>query len=152
VADVRRYAGSRRNPQFGAEPLARSLASAGIGYEQFGDSLGGRRSRESSARVDNSAWQNPAFRAYADHMWTPEFDAGLQRLEGLARDRRTAIMCAEAHPSRCHRRLIADALLARGWTVVHLLADGRREPHALSPHSVIDDGRVSYPPQPSLDL
>ena len=151
VADVRRYPGSRRNPQFSAEPLARSLAGAGIGYEQFGDSLGGRRSRD-SARVDNSAWQNPAFRAYADHMWTPEFAAGLERLEGLARERRTAIMCAEAHPSRCHRRLIADALLARGWTVVHLLADGRREPHALSPHAVIDDGRVSYPPQPSLGL
>ncbi len=85
-------------------------------------------------------------------MWTPEFAAGLERLEGLARERRTAIMCAEAHPSRCHRRLIADALLARGWTVVHLLADGRRERHALSPHAVIDDGRVSYPPQPSLGL
>jgi uncharacterized protein (DUF488 family) len=152
VADVRRYPGSRRNPQFGAEALSRSLAEAGIGYEPFGASLGGRRSRQASAPVDNSAWRVEAFRAYADHMWSADFAAGLERLEALARERRTAIMCAEAHPSRCHRRLIADALHARGWTVAHLLADGRREPHGLSPHAAVKGGRVSYPSQPSLDL
>jgi uncharacterized protein (DUF488 family) len=152
IADVRRYPGSRRNPQFGAEALAASLVEAGIGYERFGDALGGRRLRQPSAPVDNSAWQNAAFRAFADHMWSPEFAAGLERLETLARKRRTAIMCAEAHPSRCHRRLIADALLARGWSVVDLLAGGRLEPHTATPHAVIADGRVSYPSQPSLDL
>jgi uncharacterized protein (DUF488 family) len=152
VADVRRYPGSRRNPQFGAEALAASLAESGIDYERFGDSLGGRRSRQASAPVDNSAWENAAFRAYADHMWSPDFAAGLERLERLARRWRTAIMCAEAQPSRCHRRLIADALLARGWTVVDLLADGRLEAHTATPHAVITDGRVSYPSQPSLGL
>jgi uncharacterized protein (DUF488 family) len=152
VADVRRYPGSRRNPQFGAESLRRSLAEAGIGYEPFGDSLGGRRSGSGSAPVDNSAWRVDAFRVYADYMWSPEFAAGLDALERLARERRTAVMCAEAHPSRCHRRLIADTLLARAWTVVDLLADGRREPHAPSPHAVIADGRVSYPSQPTLGI
>jgi uncharacterized protein (DUF488 family) len=152
VADVRRYPGSRRNPQFGAEALSGSLADAGIDYKWLGEALGGRRSTSASTSVDNSAWRNAAFRAYADHMWAPEFAAGLQRLERLARERRTAVMCAEAHPSRCHRRLIADALLARGWTPIHLLPDGRLEAHAPSPHAVIADGRVSYPTQPTLDL
>jgi uncharacterized protein (DUF488 family) len=151
IADVRRYPGSRRNPQFGAEALAGSLAAARIGYEQFGDSLGGRR-KPDPQRTHNAGWREPAFRAYADHMGSVQFRAGLERLEDLARERLTAIMCAEAHPSRCHRRLIADALIARGWTVLHLLADGRREPHALSPHAVIEAGEVGYPPQPTLGI
>jgi uncharacterized protein (DUF488 family) len=151
VADVRRYPGSRRNPQFGAEALAGSLRGAGIGYEPFGDSLGGRRKADPQ-RSDNAAWREASFRAYADHMSSAEFIAGLERLERLAGERRAAIMCAEAHPSRCHRRLIADVLLARGWDVLHLLADGRREPHELSPHAVIDAGRVSYPAQPTLGI
>jgi uncharacterized protein (DUF488 family) len=151
IADVRRHPGSRRNPQFGAATLARSLADAGIAYEMLGDSLGGHRStrRESP---DNSAWRNASFRAYADHMSTTEFDGGVERLEGLGRERRTAMMCAEAHPSRCHRLLISDALVARGWGVVHLLPGGRLEPHRLSAHAVVDRGRVSYPAQPSLGL
>ncbi|MFL5871525.1 MAG: DUF488 family protein [Solirubrobacterales bacterium] len=151
IADVRRYPGSRRNPQFGSSALARSLQSTGIGYRQLGDSLGGRRSPD-PGRADNAAWREPSFRAYADHMSSAEFLAGLEVLEPMARERRSAIMCAEAHPSRCHRRLIADALVARGWRVVHLLADGRRETHALSPHAVVDAGRVTYPAQPTLGI
>ena len=151
VADVRRYPGSRRNPQFGSQALADSLHAAGIGYEPFGDSLGGRRTPD-PRRSDNAAWREASFRAYADHMSSPEFLEGFEALERSARERRTAIMCAEAHPSRCHRRLIADSLLARGWAVVDLLADGRREPHELAPHAVIDGGRVSYPAQPTLDV
>jgi uncharacterized protein (DUF488 family) len=155
IADVRRYPGSRRNPQFGAAPLARSLAEAGIGYEMLGESLGGRRSTNSArgpGAPDNSAWRNASFRAYADHMSSSDFQAGLERLERLGRDRRTAMMCAEAHPNRCHRLLISDALIARGWSVLHLLPDGRLEPHRLSPHAVVDRGRVSYPAQPSLGV
>jgi uncharacterized protein (DUF488 family) len=158
VADVRRFPGPRRNPQFGADALARSLGIDGIEYEPLGGPLGGRRSRreaEAAAEAplpDNSAWRNASFRAYADYMWTPPFAAGLERLEELARNHRTAVMCAESHPSRCHRRLIADALLARGWRVVHLLADGRLEDHTLTPDAVVEDGRVHYPPQPSLDV
>jgi uncharacterized protein (DUF488 family) len=167
IADVRRYPGSRRNPQFGAEELAASLAAAGIGYEAFGAELGGRRSRRkaqlerstknfpptapharrSKAAPTNSALRNPGFRAYADHMASEEFRRGLERLERVARDRRTAVMCAEAHPSRCHRALIADTLTARGWRVLHLLADGHLEPHRLSSAAVVRDGAVTYPGQ-----
>ena len=154
IADVRRYPGSRRNPQFGARALAGSLAEAGIGYAALGDSLGGRRATSAAApdAPDNTGWRNASFRAYADYMATADFAAGLEELERLARERRAAVMCAEAHPSRCHRRLIADALLARGWDVVHLLPDGRREPHTVSPQAVLTGGHVHYPAQPSLGI
>jgi uncharacterized protein (DUF488 family) len=156
IADVRRYPGSRRNPQFGAQELASSLSAAGIGYESFAQSLGGRRARSATTdgppAPDNSAWRNPSFRAYADYMAAPAFGEGLERLEGLAREARVAVMCAEAHPSRCHRQLIADALLARGRPVVHLLGDGRQVPHRLSSHAAIADGRVHYPAEPTQRL
>ncbi len=103
-------------------------------------------------RPDNSGWRNASFRAYADYMSEPAFAAGLLQLEDLARSRHTAIMCAEAHPSRCHRRLIADALLARGWRVLDLHGDDRIEAHAPSPHAVIGAGRVPYPRQASLPM
>lgn len=161
VADVRRYPGSRRNPQFGAEPLAASLARAGIGYESFGEPLGGRREPRRRAESgdppaggpgDNSAWRNPSFRAYADHMASAEFAAGLRRLESLADGRRVAIMCAESDPGRCHRRLIADVLSARGRPVVHLLGDGRLVDHTLSPDAIVEGDRVHYPGQPRLEI
>jgi uncharacterized protein (DUF488 family) len=159
VADVRRFPGSRRHPQFGAAALAASLGDSSIDYQPLGDELGGRRSstpQETDAgsmqRRDNSAWRNASFRAYADYMSDPAFRDGLERLERQARRRRTAIMCAEAHPSRCHRRLVADALTARGWEVVHLLADGRLAPHQLSDHALIDDGEISYPGPARLDI
>ncbi|HYP54769.1 MAG TPA: DUF488 domain-containing protein [Solirubrobacterales bacterium] len=158
VADVRRFPGSRRNPQFGADALAASLRAEDIAYEPFGETLGGRRSRREAEEAtdgslpDNSAWRHSSFRAYADYMWTPPFAAGLVRLEETGRARRTAVMCAEAHPSRCHRRLIADALLARGWRVLHLLPDGRLDEHSFTPDAVVEDERVHYPPQPSLDV
>lgn len=157
VADVRRFPGSRRHPQFGADALAESLRAEGIDYESFREQLGGRRSRKDveGAGVtppDNSAWRNASFRAYADYMSTPAFAAGLERLEALGRERPTAFMCAEAHPSRCHRRLVADALLARGWRVVHILSGGRRQEHDYTPDAVVDGERVRYPPQPSLEV
>lgn len=150
VADVRRHPGSRRNPQFGVAALRESLAVAGIDYVGFGDELGGRRRAADAgadgAAIDNSAWEHPSFRAYADYMGTAAFEHGIERLEALAAERRTAIMCAEAHPSRCHRRLIADAMIARGWRVFDLLS-GRPRPvaHELSQHAVVSGGRVSYP-------
>lgn len=149
LADVRRYPGSRRNPQFGAEALARSLREAGIAYRAYGESLGGRR----RARPDslNVAWRSASFRGYADHMASAEFAAGIERLEQEARLRRVALMCAEAHPSRCHRLLVADALVARGWRVTHILSDGRAGDHALTAFAVVDGGEVTYPgPQASL--
>jgi uncharacterized protein (DUF488 family) len=157
IADVRRYPGSRRNPQFGATALAASLGAAGIAYESFAESLGGRRGAKDrpqapAAAPDNSAWRSASFRAYADYMTSPAFESGLVQLEALGRTRRIAIMCAEAHPSRCHRQLISDALFARGWEVVHLLADGRLQTHVAAAHAVIADGQVSYPGQPTLDV
>ena len=160
IADVRRYPGSRRNPQFGAQQLEAALRECGIGYESFADSLGGRRSPSRSrpdpeppgGGWDNSAWRSPSFRAYANYMSTPGFAEGIQWLEQVAQAKRVAIMCAEAHPSRCHRQLIADALLARGWRVVDLLSDGQQVPRELSPHAVIRDQHVHYPGEPTLPL
>ena len=142
LADVRRYPGSRRHPQFGEERLAPALAAAGIAYRHL-PGLGGRR----RARPDspNTAWRNEGFRAYADHMASEEFRAALAELEAAARERRTAVLCAEAVPWRCHRRLIADALVARGWEVAHLLASGRDEVHTLHPDALVQDDRLTYP-------
>jgi uncharacterized protein (DUF488 family) len=148
VADVRRYPGSRRHPQFGAEALASSLGEQGIAYVALGDKLGGRRrARPGSA---NAGWRSASFRGYADHMASDPFAAGLARLAALASERRTAIMCAEGDWRRCHRQLIADALAARGWRVVHILPDGRSEAHQPTPFAEIRDGQVSYPAEESL--
>ncbi|HEX5759713.1 MAG TPA: DUF488 domain-containing protein [Thermoanaerobaculia bacterium] len=142
LVDVRRFPASRRHPQFGREALAAALAAAGIEYRHEPD-LGGRRAPRPDS--PHTAWRVAAFRGYADHMETPEFAAALARLEALAAARRTAVLCAEALPHRCHRRLIADALVARGHEVVHLLAPGRAEQHALHPEArVLADGRLLY--------
>lgn len=127
LADVRRFPGSRRNPQFNVGALGESLAEAGISYEPFGEELGGRR--RPTRPAEQSPWRVEGFRGYAEYMETPEFRAGLERLERLARERRTAIMCAESDWRRCHRRLISDALTARGWRVIHIRPDGRTEEH-----------------------
>lgn len=144
LVDVRRYPGSRRNPQFNSGTLAAALEEAETSYVALGEQLGGRRARQ--ARSLNAAWEVEAFRGYADHMQGPEFAAGIQRLEKLARDRRTVVMCAEADWRRCHRRLIADALTVAGWKVLHVAADGAVRPHSLTPFAVVDEGRVTYPP------
>jgi uncharacterized protein (DUF488 family) len=142
VADVRRAPGSRRHPHFAASALAASLAQAGVGYEHLPD-LGGRRSP--AADSINDGWQVAAFRGYADHLRTSEFAAGRERLAALAAERRTAIMCAEALPWRCHRRLIADVFVLDGWRVLDLLSSGRLEPHMPPPFaSRAEDGLPVY--------
>jgi len=142
LVDVRTVPRSRRNPQFAREALPAALREAGIGYEHL-RALGGlRRSRPDSV---NTAWRNDAFRGYADHMQTEEFEAGLARLLEIARHARTAIMCAEAVPWRCHRSLIADALVARGVPVEHVLSSARRGPHRLTAWARVDGTRVTYP-------
>ena len=144
LVDVRRFPGSRRHPQFGSAALADSLAAAGIGYEHA-EALGGRRDADASS-AENAGWRNSAFRGYADYMGTPEFRAALERLIAVSRDRTTAIMCAEAVPWRCHRRLVTDALLARGVPVADIIGPAPPEPAELSPHAVVGaDGRVTYP-------
>jgi uncharacterized protein (DUF488 family) len=129
LADVRRFPGSRRNPQFNVGPLRGSLDAVEIAYSPMGDELGGRRKPGKVTEGPAAAWRNDAFRGYAEYMETPEFAAGLERLEGLARERPTAIMCAEALWWRCHRRLIADALIQRDWRVIHIGSDGRTAEH-----------------------
>jgi uncharacterized protein (DUF488 family) len=143
IADVRRYPGSRRQPHFERHALAGVLLEAGIGYRWLGESLGGRRKPLPDS--PNGAWESAQFRGYADHMATPEFAAGLAELEGLAREQRVAVMCAEAWFIRCHRRLIADALVTRGWRVLHLGSNGKLEEHELTDFAVVEDGVVTYP-------
>jgi uncharacterized protein (DUF488 family) len=130
VCDVRRFPASRRNPQYNVDALRESLDQAGVAYESFAEELGGRRKPRPGGGP--SAWRNPAFRGYAEYMETPEFGVGLERLEGVARERRAAVMCAEGDWRRCHRRLIADALSSRGWRVLHIRRDGRLEGHELT--------------------
>jgi uncharacterized protein (DUF488 family) len=142
VADVRRFPGSRRNPQFARETLASGLAADGIGYSHL-EALGGRRS--AAAGSENGGWENAAFRGYADHMATAEFAAGLAVLEDLADAAPTAVMCAEALWWQCHRRLVADVLVARGRAVDHIGPEGAVAAHALTPFAVVEDGRVAYP-------
>ena len=125
VCDVRRYPASRRNPQFNGGALAESLRAAGVAYEPFGDGLGGRRESTAPSEVGGG---NP-FQAYTEHMRSAEFAAGLSALEDLARERRAAVMCAEGDWRRCHRRLISDALVSRGWRVIHIGPDGVLEEH-----------------------
>lgn len=148
LVDVRRFPSSRRLPHFNAGALRESMAGAGIEYVQLGDALGGRRKPRPD--TPNSGWRVAGFRGYADHLSTEEAQSALAELERLGRDRRTAFMCAEGPWWRCHRQLIADALLARGWTVLHLMPDGRLERHRLTPFGVVEAGSVTYP-QGSLD-
>ncbi len=128
LVDVRAFPGSRHNPQFGAEALRSSLAASGIAYRHMPE-LGGRRSGQGSeASSPNALWRNAAFRAYADYALTAPFRAGLAQLRALVAAQRCAIMCAEAVWWRCHRRIIADYLLAAGESVGHIMAPHEVEP------------------------
>ena len=144
VADVRRFPSSRRLPHFNQPALEASLADRGIGYSWLGEELGGRRKSDPASR--NGGWEVDAFRAYADFMATPEFERGILALEELAGERRTAFMCAEGPWWRCHRRLVADAMLVHGWEVEHVMPDGRAQPHALTEFAVVEGVRITYPP------
>jgi uncharacterized protein (DUF488 family) len=141
VADVRRFAASRRHPQFNAEPMRRALEEAGIEYAAFAD-LGGRRAPRPDS--PNTAWRNASFRGYADYMATPAFQAALARLLGLAAGKRTAIMCAEAVWWSCHRGLIADELKARGIEVLHIAGSGAPKPHPYTSAARIVEGKLAY--------
>jgi uncharacterized protein (DUF488 family) len=143
VADVRRYPASRRHPQFNADTLANTLPAEGVAYEHL-EALGGRRSRRRDS--PNDGWKDAGFQGYADWMAEPAFQQALARLEALAQERSTAVMCAEGMWWHCHRRLVADALLVRGWTVAHILPDGRAIEHELTEFAVVrDEGALIYP-------
>jgi uncharacterized protein (DUF488 family) len=150
IADVRANPRSRY-PQFNRSALAGTMKAAGIGYAPLGAELGGRR--ESQPDSVNTAVPDGAFRGYADHMATDSFQAGLEMLESLALERRTAVMCAEGDWRHCHRRLLSDVLTVRGWRVLHLGPDGSLTPHEMTESAVAKDGRVTYPePQTSLGI
>lgn len=142
LADVRLIPRSRRMPHFGADSLAVELPRHGIRYLPLKELGGRRRARRDSP---NTGWRVAGFRGYADYMASEPFERALAALEQEARRRRTAVMCAEGLWWRCHRRLVADALVARGWRVVHVAPDGRAETHELTPFAVFEEGRLSYP-------
>jgi uncharacterized protein (DUF488 family) len=142
VVDVRTIPRSRHNPQFNADSLAASLKTAGIGYRHMAH-LGGLR-RTTAASV-NTGWRNSSFRGYADYMQTPRFERSLEALIKLAKRRQVAIMCAEAVPWRCHRSLIADALLVRKIPTEDIMSLTRRKPHAITPFAKVRGQKITYP-------
>jgi uncharacterized protein (DUF488 family) len=141
IADVRAWPRSRRFPQFNAISLRASLERAGISYHHLPE-LGGRRKPLPDS--PNTAWRNDSFRGYADHMPTPEFRDGLQRLLSLAAQARTAMMCAEALWWRCHRALISDALKASGHPVEHIMGAMATTPHPYTSAASLVNGKLSY--------
>jgi uncharacterized protein (DUF488 family) len=146
VVDVRRLPGSRAYPQFDSENLAQSLSEAQIKYELIVP-LGGRRKKVDDVPVEtNDAWRNRSFHNYADYALTPDFKAGFDRLLALGQEFRCAIMCSEAVWWRCHRRIIADHLLANGEEVFHLMGSDRIESAVpTNGAAFLDDGLVTYP-------
>ena len=144
VADVRLIPRSRRYPYFNDESLAIELPRAGIAYLPF-KSLGGRRRHDPSSSL-NAAWRNLSFRGYADFMQTAAFSAALEELMARAIELPATTMCAEAVPWRCHRSLISDALLARGWRVLDIMGPGKAPPHRMTKFARTDGTRVTYPP------
>jgi uncharacterized protein (DUF488 family) len=147
VADVRRFPFSPRHPQYNREPLRDALAATGIRYSHHARLGGRRRPRRDSANAagSNAGWRNSAFRGYADHMRTAAFAAALRRLERIARARPTAVMCAEAFFVRCHRALIADALVVHGWRVLHIQSARTARPHVRTPFLRVRGGVLTYP-------
>ena len=143
LADIRTVPRSRRNPQFSREELEQALPAAGIRYVHL-PRLGGLR-RGLGSQSPNTAWRNASFRGYADYMLTDEFRTGLEELLALAGEGPVAIMCAEAVPWRCHRSLVADALLARGIAVQHIQSARRATPHQLTPFARVEGEQVTYP-------
>lgn len=141
LVDVRRFAGSRRNPQFSGQAMGAALSESGIAYLPMPE-LGGRR--PTRADSPNLAWRNASFRGYADYMQTPDYRAARERLAELARTRRVAMMCAEAMWWQCHRSLIADDFKAAGWQVIHLLSPGREQEHPYTSAAHIVEGRLDY--------
>ena len=141
LVDVRSFPGSRRYPQFNKPELAEALRTVGIEYRHE-PRLGGRRKPRADSR--NTAWQNASFRAYADHMETETFRAGVEELLEVAANERTAVMCAEAVWWRCHRSLIADYLKAEGHTVLHIVDQNKTEEHPFTSAARIVEGKLSY--------
>lgn len=142
LVDVRTIPRSRHNPQFNTDTLAESLKEAGLASLHM-PALGGlRKARKDSI---NNGWRNASFRGYADYMQMEEFQRALEELMAYGTGTRTAIMCAEAVPWRCHRSLIADALVPKGWTVWHIMSAEKATPHVLTSFAQFEKGTLTYP-------
>lgn len=144
LADIRTIPRSRRNPQFNADTLPVELAKQRIEYRPMPELGGLRHARKDSP---NTGWRNDSFRGYADYMQTPAFAEAVGVLVKLGREKRTAIMCAEAVPWRCHRSLVADALFVRDVPVVEILSATDWRPHKLTGFAAVDGLSVTYPPE-----
>ena len=142
VVDVRSIPRSRKNPQYNKESLPVDLARAGIDYRHM-PSLGGLR----HARHDspNTGWENAGFRGFADYMQTDEFEQGITELMEIAGKSKTVVMCAEAVPWRCHRWLISDTLVTRGWRVEHIISKTSHRPHSITAFAHVAGGHITYP-------
>lgn len=148
VVDIRTVPRSKRNPQFNKETLPDGLKAAGIGYVHMPGLGGLRHPRPDSP---NTGWRNDSFRGFADYMQTEEFEDNLNTLISLAGQERCALMCAEAVPWRCHRSLIADALVIKGIQVEHIMSLSRTRPHKLTPFASVEGLRITYPPANALE-
>ena len=148
VVDVRTVPRSRHNPQFNKVSLSRALKKAGLGYVHL-PGLGGLRHAKRDS--PNMGWRNTSFRGYADYMQTPEFEQSLEELIQLAKQDRIVLMCAEAVPWRCHRSLIADALLVRGIRTEDIMSPIRRTVHTLTPFAKVRGTKIRYPAEVSTD-
>jgi uncharacterized protein (DUF488 family) len=146
VVDVRTVPRSRHNPQFNKDSLALALKQAGLGYVHLPGLGGLRHAKRDSLNV---GWRNASFRGYADYMQTPEFERSLEELIRWSNRDRIALMCAEAVPWRCHRSLIADALLARGIRTEDIMSPTRRQVHSLTPFAKVCGTTVTYPAEVS---
>jgi uncharacterized protein (DUF488 family) len=149
IVDARTVPKSRHVPHYNAEQLSSELATQGIDYVHL-KSLGGLR--QASKDSINTGWRNASFRGYADYMGTEEFRKGIDRLLDLARKKRSAIMCAEAVPWRCHRSLIGDALLVRGVRVEDIMNATSRREHTLTPFAKVRGLEISYPADETMQL
>ncbi|MEU9591485.1 DUF488 domain-containing protein [Streptomyces sp. NPDC048193] len=144
LVDVRSFPSSRTFPQWNQSAIEEALPSD-IAYRRI-PRLGGRRHTPKGVPSENGAWRVKAFRDYADYMASDEFTEGLDELLGLAARGRPAIMCSEAVPWRCHRRLITDALIVAGVEVAHIMSATTTKPAALNPHAQVRNGHLTYPP------
>ena len=146
VVDIRSVPRSRANPQFNAETLPEELAAFGLHFERIAELGGLRKRRKADGPSPNTFWENESFRNYADYAMTQPFRQGLARLRQLGSEHRCAIMCAEAVWWRCHRRIVADYLIAAGETVRHIMGPGATEPARMTEAAVPDeDGVLLYP-------
>ncbi len=150
LVDVRTIPRSRHNPQFNTDTLTLSLRNAGLQYRHLPELGGLRKPKKDSI---NDGWRNTSFRGYADYMQTEEFRAAIDALRMFSSQEQTTVMCAEAVPWRCHRSLIADALVMRGWEVRHIMSPKNAAPHILTSFAHMEKGTLTYPkPNDSLSL